>query len=473
MLHPIKHRTTLVSILKDIYSDPELRTLLGFKGGTAAMLFYDLPRLSVDLDFDLLDENKKELVTNKMKEILEQYGRITEQADKLNTVLLIVNYEKDHHAIKVDISKRKGISQFEHRQYLGVNALVMRKEDMIAGKLSALLTRNKPAMRDVFDTHYFLTNRWTINEDVLLKETGFSLQKAIDEAVRYLHTVKSNAVLTGLGELLTSEKQKAWVRNHLINETIFELRLYREMQGQTKQEVSTGNNAIPVIDITPTISGSGGSKGHFHQFEAINIGEKVAIDLKWGIRGFGYEWRSPNIYTLRPGDIQMLEYKISDEPIFKPGGEVPELNIFFEYKDNRGITYFSRRELKLERTPSGVFNKITGIGEFHPAEKLVEQGIEYVDKLSRTMDGVQVLFYVIENGDKKQVKIGMSGTLLALFGFREDSTKSIAALKELGQRKIKHMKEKGKLADYTFTSEDLVDNTIGGFEAYKQLRDSI
>lgn len=59
MLDQEKHRFTLINILKDIYSDPDLRTVLGFKGGTAAMLSYDLPRLSVDLDFDLLDADKK------------------------------------------------------------------------------------------------------------------------------------------------------------------------------------------------------------------------------------------------------------------------------------------------------------------------------------------------------------------------------------------------------------------------------
>lgn len=47
MLNQTKHRVTLIDILKSIYGDPDLRTILGFKGGTAAMLFYDLPRLSV------------------------------------------------------------------------------------------------------------------------------------------------------------------------------------------------------------------------------------------------------------------------------------------------------------------------------------------------------------------------------------------------------------------------------------------
>ena len=49
-----RHKFYMLQILKDIYSDPKLSTALGFKGGTALMFFYNLPRFSVDLDFNLL-----------------------------------------------------------------------------------------------------------------------------------------------------------------------------------------------------------------------------------------------------------------------------------------------------------------------------------------------------------------------------------------------------------------------------------
>ena len=60
MLDIQKHKFILVSILKDIYSNSSLGPLLGFKGGTAAYLFYKLPRFSVDLDFDLLKIEEKD-----------------------------------------------------------------------------------------------------------------------------------------------------------------------------------------------------------------------------------------------------------------------------------------------------------------------------------------------------------------------------------------------------------------------------
>lgn len=54
MLDIQKHRLILTKILKDIFSDFELSSILGLKGGTALYYFYSLPRFSVDLDFNLL-----------------------------------------------------------------------------------------------------------------------------------------------------------------------------------------------------------------------------------------------------------------------------------------------------------------------------------------------------------------------------------------------------------------------------------
>ena len=65
-------------ILKDIYSDIRIASLLGFKGGTCAYFFYDLPRFSVVLDFDLIsfpnnDEVKKEIYEKILKpEVLDK-----------------------------------------------------------------------------------------------------------------------------------------------------------------------------------------------------------------------------------------------------------------------------------------------------------------------------------------------------------------------------------------------------------------
>lgn len=65
------HKTILFQIIKEIYSDTEISPFLGFKGGTAALMFYGLPRFSVDLD--LLDKTKADLVFERLIYILPGY----------------------------------------------------------------------------------------------------------------------------------------------------------------------------------------------------------------------------------------------------------------------------------------------------------------------------------------------------------------------------------------------------------------
>jgi len=80
MLDINRHRFYLVQILKDVYSDIELANYMGFKGGSALMFFYDLPRFSVDLDFNLLDNEKQDFVFKAVRKILLKYGKIFDEA---------------------------------------------------------------------------------------------------------------------------------------------------------------------------------------------------------------------------------------------------------------------------------------------------------------------------------------------------------------------------------------------------------
>lgn len=236
MFNREKHREKLVEILKGIYADVELRTLLGFKGGTAAMLLYDLPRLSVDLDFDLLQPDKKQLVFDKLKSLLGRYGTVREAAEKWFTLYFLISYEKGMQTIKLDISKRPGLNSYQPQSYLGISMLAVARADMAAGKLSALLTRRKFAMRDVYDLWFFLESKWPINEMVLAEKTDLSMNKAIRLAIKKVRSIPKNQLLRGLGELLDN-KQKAWVRDKLIAETLFQLRLYQDIYLRPRRKI--------------------------------------------------------------------------------------------------------------------------------------------------------------------------------------------------------------------------------------------
>lgn len=228
MFNASLHKTVLITLLKEVYSDPELRIALGFKGGTAALLFYDLPRYSVDLDFDLLDESKKDIVMKKMPGILRKSGEVVESLEKHFTLFFLLNYQKNERNVKVEISKRPTIAGYEMKQYLGISMLVMKKEDLVATKLAALLTRVNFASRDMFDLWFYLKNMWQINEKTLQDQTGLSLQEALTKAVKKIGGISQNQLLQGLGELVT-EQQKRWVKEKLRDELVFQLELYKEL----------------------------------------------------------------------------------------------------------------------------------------------------------------------------------------------------------------------------------------------------
>ena len=232
MLNREKHQLVMAQILKDIYSDISIAPLLGFKGGTCAYFFYNLPRFSVDLDFDLLvvsEENQK-LVLEKILAILGKYGEIKDSYIKRFTVFALLSYGEDDHNIKIEINVRTLIENiqdyYEAKDYLGILMLVAKKDYLFSSKLSALTSRNEIATRDVFDIHYFAKNNWDISAEVIKERTNKSIKEYLADCVDFIEKLKDNQMLQGLGELVDSEKEKVWIRTKLKNDTIFMLKNY-------------------------------------------------------------------------------------------------------------------------------------------------------------------------------------------------------------------------------------------------------
>ncbi len=225
MLDKKKHTTILVKILKEIYKDTELARNLGFKGGTALYLFYQLPRISVDLDFNLIEENKKQFVFEKLKKILEKFGKLEDATEKRFTLFFLLSYGKGERKIKVEVSKRPIHPKYEVKNYLGIPILVTTKEGLASGKLSAFLTRKKFAARDLFDLWFILKNDWSFDEDYLKRQTGLDLKTALKKAKQKIKKIKQIQLLQGIGELI-EERQKDWIKSKLKEEVKFYLDLY-------------------------------------------------------------------------------------------------------------------------------------------------------------------------------------------------------------------------------------------------------
>jgi predicted nucleotidyltransferase component of viral defense system len=219
-----KHKNILLQILKDIYSDTSIAPHLGFKGGTAAMMFYNLPRHSVDLDFDLLDETKEKEVFEKINQIISTYGKITESYIQNNNLKNVVSYEPNTQQIKVEVNLRKFESRYEMKTYLGISMLVMVQEDMFAHKLMAMIERVGKTSRDIFDVQHFAKNNWPINKKIVEARSGISYKETLEKAISQLESMDNKHILDGLGELLT-DSQKDSARAKLKSDTTFLLKV--------------------------------------------------------------------------------------------------------------------------------------------------------------------------------------------------------------------------------------------------------
>src|SRR3989344_5326688 len=231
-LDTAKHKNILIKILKDIYTDPTISPILGFKGGTAATFFYGLDRFSVDLDFDLLDSDKEDYVFDRLKSIIENYGTLKEARKKRFNLLYVLSYDdKDINAqnVKVEINRREFGSKYSVESFLGISMQVMVKEDMAAHKLCAMYERIGKTNRDIFDVQFFLAHDWSVNKKIIKDRTGMTYKEFLKKAIAIMEKFDDNDILAGMGELLT-EKQKAWVRVKLKSEALFLLRLALEQE---------------------------------------------------------------------------------------------------------------------------------------------------------------------------------------------------------------------------------------------------
>lgn len=224
------HKNILIKILKEIFTDHALGPLLGFKGGTAAYLFYNLNRFSVDLDFDLLKKGSEDFVFEAMRKILEKYGTVKQSAKKRFSLSYILSYDDKAPGaqnIKVEINRREFGSRYEVKAYLGISMKVMTQEDMAAHKLVAMYERIGRTNRDIYDTCHFLDNNWPINKAIVETRTGTPFKDFLKKCIGHLEKMGDRHILSGIGELL-DEKQKAWAKTRLRTETLFQLKLRLE-----------------------------------------------------------------------------------------------------------------------------------------------------------------------------------------------------------------------------------------------------
>lgn len=215
------HRSIMLNILLKFSSDPILARNLVFKWWTAFYFMYNLPRFSTDLDFDLVDIKLEKEILYKIEDIAKLYWEVKDLRIKRHTIFALISYWKLDHNIKIEINRRWVTWWYSFKNFLWIQVNIMDLEDMCTNKLIALTSRNKLANRDIFDIHFILSNSMKINEKIILEKTWKSLSKYAWECILFLQNLsKNHSILEWLWEVL-DEKQKIFVKNNLVNETIF------------------------------------------------------------------------------------------------------------------------------------------------------------------------------------------------------------------------------------------------------------
>ncbi len=175
----------LADLLKTIYNNEFLTGKLVLKGGTAInFIYFNMPRLSVDVDFNFVSgEPREDMLKSRenidkiLTKIFTMNGYVTEKIQLY--ALLQYNLKYTNTAGNIDRIKfeinflervpvfeivEKKVSIFDIPEF---KVRTYRLEELFATKLRALFTRTAP--RDMFDVYMLLKSRLKLDEKALKK----------------------------------------------------------------------------------------------------------------------------------------------------------------------------------------------------------------------------------------------------------------------------------------------------------------
>ncbi len=178
----------LSQVLTFIENDNFLSESLALKGGTAInLMFFSLPRLSVDIDLDFIHNlpkeemiKSKELITEKFHTFMRNQGytleeKISKTTHALNSsvfsyinaggvkdrIKIEVNYMLREHILKPEIRSVNKIEGFSNSKILCINPI-----EIYGAKITALLSR--AAARDLYDVNSMLKSEMFSTKDLEL-----------------------------------------------------------------------------------------------------------------------------------------------------------------------------------------------------------------------------------------------------------------------------------------------------------------
>lgn len=225
------YRLTL--LLMEINGVPELSKKLVLKGGTAInFIYFNVPRLSIDIDMDYLGVAKENMIKDREKirdillRIFKKHGYKVIEKEEYALLQFTLGYKNtagNMDRIKLEINffnrvpvfqpVKKRFKNFFELKNFKVTTLVI--EELFGRKLRALVTRGAP--RDLYDVYKLFTSGIEINMEKLRKCFIFYLcchsdpRKISLELVESIgqHSIKTDLLpLLRKGEKIDAEEMK-------------------------------------------------------------------------------------------------------------------------------------------------------------------------------------------------------------------------------------------------------------------------
>lgn len=192
--------------LSFLSEEPEV-TLI-FKGGTALQKSYGLPRFSVDLDFTSTSKISSYALMKSISEKIEHFGypnQLGETKTLGETFILKINGPLSSASpmsvakLQIEISYRESLLLTpllrkvspSYRDLKLYTLKVMAEEEILAEKIRAIITRNKP--RDVFDLHFLLSKSVNFNLDFVNRKLAY--YQEVFEKKKFIEKVKEKRIM--------------------------------------------------------------------------------------------------------------------------------------------------------------------------------------------------------------------------------------------------------------------------------------
>ena len=176
----------LTELLKEINEVDSISNKIVLKGGTAInFIYFDIPRLSVDIDLDYIGSVKQKEMVNDRKNfekilplVFKKLEYTMESRGPYALLQYILNYENsagNNDRVKVEINffnrapvfdpvEKTFINLFEFKEF-NVPTLVI--EDLFGRKMRALMTR--ATARDIYDVYQLLDSKIKLDKNLLRK----------------------------------------------------------------------------------------------------------------------------------------------------------------------------------------------------------------------------------------------------------------------------------------------------------------